>query len=232
MGIDAMKMPYPASCVSEQAKQLFNIKHTVHIYCQCYTVRLKHIHKSHIIPLSSPYMWARESDIAYVSGDRCGSHIPRKRGLGSGKPLAMDTQDTPNPDKLVRLNPAITHLFSHTSTKHSNTISHRCSHALARLVFGSGKTAEEGWAMSIMYGKRVYVCAHMHRTAMVSWKVFTSCQLWSFFCVSRSLQIFHACENWNTLYIHYWPELEWKKKSTRCTQVNWLNHHRLWCLLL
>lgn len=174
-------------------------------------------------------MWARESDIAYVSGDRCGSHIPRKRGLGSGKLLAMDTQDTPNPDKLVRLNPAITHLFSHTSTKHSNTISHWCSHALARLVFGSGKTAEEGWVVSIMYEKRTCVCVCVCAYTQDGYGVMEGIH-------KLSAVIIFLCQScvWKLKYsVHsLLTDLERKKKSTRCTQVNWLNHHRLWCLLL
>lgn len=82
-----------------------------------------------------PHIWTSQSEIAYVSGNRCCSHIPRKRGLALGKLLAIDTRDTP--DTLTSLWGQIQprHTHSHTLTqKHRNTISWWCSHTPARAL--------------------------------------------------------------------------------------------------
>lgn len=84
---------------------------------------------------SRPHIWTSQSEIAYVSGNRCCSHIPRKRGLALGKLLAIDTRDTP--DTLTSLWGQIQprHTHSHTLTqKHSNMIPWWCSHTPARAL--------------------------------------------------------------------------------------------------
>lgn len=81
---------------------------------------------------SSPHVWAGESEIAYVSGNRCCSHIPRKRGLGLEKLLAIDSRDTPNTLTSLWGQILPRHTHSHTLTqKHSNMIAWWCSHTPA-----------------------------------------------------------------------------------------------------
>lgn len=92
----------------------------------------------------SPHVRSGESEIAYVSGNRCCSHIPRKRGLGLEKLLAIDSRETPNTLTSLWGQILPRHTHSHTLTqKHSNTIPRWCSHTPAWALGWTESTKKE-----------------------------------------------------------------------------------------
>lgn len=149
-------------------------------------------------------------------------HLPRKRGLGSGKPLAIDTPDTPNLAKLMGLNPAIPYSFSHTRTYivtqyPTAAVTHQLDWCWLR------ENSWGGWAVSIMY--EVCLCTFVHVCICTgrlwcqgrySWAV--SCDHFSI-CQSLSVQICHACENGNTLH-SLLTNQECKEMLTACSQAS------------